>query len=377
MIAADAPGRASNDAIIEVVDVAKQWAGTWALTGADCAIGPGVTGLLGANGAGKTTLLGMILGLHRPDRGTVRVLGLDPSTAGPEVRARVGYSPEHHLLPTDVRAVDFVRHVAEVHGLPRRQAATRASDALWQVGLGEERGRALGTMSTGQRQRLKLAQAIAHDPQLVLLDEPTDGLDPMQRDAMLELIHRIGHDFAITVVLSSHLLEEVERTCDAVVILGGGAVATQGPLDVLRGGGEGLAVELDGPAATIEAALATVRAAGATVRVEGRGHVITGDDRVFETVRDAVAGAGAGIRRLGRRITSLEEVYLRAGTTGEPATDPRPTAPPPPAAPPPTPAPPAPTAGASPPPPSPRPSPPSVPPAPVTPPTATDDGAER
>ena len=309
--------------VIEVSGVAKRWGDTPALTGANCTIGPGVTGLLGANGAGKTTLLGMILGLHRPDAGQIRVFGLDPATAGPEIRARVGYSPEHHLLPPDVKAVDFVRHVAEVHGLPYREATTRASDALWQVGLGEERGRAMGTMSTGQRQRVKLAQALAHDPKLVLLDEPTDGLDPVQRDAMLELIHRIGHEFSITVLLSSHLLEEVERICDAAVILNGGQVAAAGPLDVLRAGGEGMAVELEGPQAEIDAALTAIHATGAQIRVDGDRYLITGDDRLFEIVRDAVADAGVGIRRLGRRTTSLEEVFLGIGAANNPTADPR------------------------------------------------------
>ena len=135
----------------------------------------GVTGLLGANGTGKTTILGMILGLHQADAGSLQVLGIDPWSAGPQVRMLLGYAPEHHTLPPDLRAADFVRHVAELHGLPRADATTRASDALWLVGLGEERFRPMGTMSTGQRQRVKLAQAIAHDPQLVLLDEPTDG----------------------------------------------------------------------------------------------------------------------------------------------------------------------------------------------------------
>lgn len=216
-----------------------------------------------------------------------------------------------------------MRHVAEVHGLPRREATNRASDVLWQVGLGEERGRAMGTMSTGQRQRVKLAQALAHDPKLVLLDEPTDGLDPMQRDAMLELIHRIGHDFGISVLLSSHLLEEVERICDSAVILSGGVVAAAGSLDALRGAGEGLSVELDGGQEVIDAALTLVHATGADIRVEGRGYVITGDDGVFDVVRDAVATTGAGIRRLGRRTVSLEEVFLGLGAGNDPSADPR------------------------------------------------------
>lgn len=301
----------------------KQWGSTVALAGATCSIGHGVTGLLGANGAGKTTLLGMILGLTRPDRGHIQVFGLDPSTAGPDIRARIGYSPEHHLLPPDVKAVDFVRHVAEIHGLPRREAVNRASDALWQVGLGEERGRPLGTMSTGQRQRVKLAQALAHDPALVLLDEPTDGLDPVQRDAMLELIHRIGHEFDITVLLSSHLLEEVERICDAAVILSGGTVAAAGSLDSLRGAEEGLVIELEGPPELIDGMLTQVHATGAEIRVDGRQYLITGDDGLFQTVRDAAADTGVAIRRLGRRTISLEEVFLGVGAAANPLEDPR------------------------------------------------------
>ena len=316
--------------VIEVDGVVKRWGPTLALSGATCTIGRGVTGLLGANGAGKTTLLGMILGLTRPDGGQIRVFGLDPTTAGPDVRARLGYSPEHHLLPPDVKAVDFVRHVAEVHGLPHREAVNRASDALWQVGLGEERGRPLGTMSTGQRQRVKLAQALAHDPALVLLDEPTDGLDPVQRDAMLELIHRIGHEFGITVLLSSHLLEEVERICDDVVILAGGMVAAAGPLDELRGSGEGLSMELEGDQPLVDRALTAIHATGAQIRVLDRGYLVTGDDHLFDVVRDALADTGVGIRRLGRRTVSLEEIFLGLGAGADPTDDPRRALPPPP-----------------------------------------------
>src|SRR5580698_13399 len=214
--------------------------------GATFTVGAGVTGLLGANGAGKTTLLGMLLGLHRPDSGSLRVLGGDPWSAGPDVRARLGYAPEYDALPPDVAANDVVRLVAELHGLPRREATGRASDALWEVGLGEERFRAVGTMSTGQRQRVKLAQAIAHDPLLVLLDEPTNGLDPGQREDMLALIRHVGHDLGMHVILSSHLLEEVERVSDAVVIIDAGVVVARGALDDLRTRSDEIVIELDG-----------------------------------------------------------------------------------------------------------------------------------
>jgi ABC-2 type transport system ATP-binding protein len=173
---------AASTTVVEGSALTRRFGTTIALDGATFSVESGITGLLGANGAGKTTLLGLMLGLSRPDDGSIEVLGLDPTTAGPAVRARIGYSPEHHRLPPDTRAHDLVRHIAQVHGLPRRDATNRASDALWSVGLGEERFRPVGTMSTGQRQRVKLAQAIAHDPELVLLDEPTDGLDPVQLD---------------------------------------------------------------------------------------------------------------------------------------------------------------------------------------------------
>ncbi len=293
--------------------ITKHWKSTPVLTDADLTVGPGITGLLGPNGSGKTTLIGMILGLHRPDAGSLRVLGLDPTVAGHEVRARVGYSPEHHRLPPDTRVSDFVAHIAQVHGLPRRAAINRASDALWHVGLGEERFRPLGTMSTGQRQRAKLAQAIVHDPALVLLDEPTDGLDPLQRDDMLDLIRRMGRDFGMHVLLSSHLLEEVERVCDGVVILRDGKVAVSGPIDTVRGTGTGVIVELVGGWVQVAAVL---RAGGFTVSRDGQKLVVAArtagsdPDEIFDAVRDAVASSRSGIRLLKARQTTLEDVFL-------------------------------------------------------------------
>ncbi|MEM1333149.1 MAG: ATP-binding cassette domain-containing protein, partial [Actinomycetota bacterium] len=147
--------------IVETSGLTMQFPSTRALDSLDLRVPPGVTGLVGANGAGKTTLISLMLGLLRPSAGLLTVLGLDPSAHGPALRARIGYGPERNVLPDDLRAYDFVRHLAEVKGLPSDEARTRASDSLYLVGLGEERFRALGTMSTGQRQRVKLAQAIA------------------------------------------------------------------------------------------------------------------------------------------------------------------------------------------------------------------------
>jgi ABC-2 type transport system ATP-binding protein len=296
--------------LVAADSLVKRYGSFTVLQSANFAIGRGITGLLGANGTGKTTLLGLMLGLHRVDEGRLRVLGIDPYTAGAEVRARLGYAPEHHTLPPDFPAAEFVRHVAELHGLPRREAITRASDALWLVGLGEERFRPLGTMSTGQRQRVKLAQAIAHDPGLVLLDEPTDGLDPMQRDDMLALIRKVATEQGIDFVISSHLLDEVERICDAAVIIGDGRVLASGSMDELRGTGSDVVIELE-DARTVQLVADGLMARGVRVVVDGRTLIgSSNNDAVFDITRDVCAQTGAAINRLSRRRLSLEDVFL-------------------------------------------------------------------
>jgi ABC-2 type transport system ATP-binding protein len=288
----------------------KRYGSTVALAGLDADIGPGITGLLGSNGAGKTTFISLVLGLRSRSDGELTVLGRDPETSGIEVRARVGYAPEHHDLPAELAASDFVRHIAEMHLLPRRAAVQRANDALWLVGLGEERFRPVGTMSTGQRQRVKLASAIAHDPDLVLLDEPTDGLDPMQRSEMLALIRRIGTEFGMHIVLSSHHLEEAERICDAVVIIEGGEVVHAGTLADIRRGPEGLVIEVDARAEELASILAT---RGFDVSVDGDVLLLDSADAAYDIVRDAVADLGVGLRRLGPRGRTLEDVYMGVG----------------------------------------------------------------
>lgn len=302
---------AGDGPLVTARGLVRRFGSVTALDVDDLVIGTGVTGLLGPNGAGKTTLLGLLLGLHQADAGSVEVFGLDPASAGPSVRARVGYAPEHRRLPSDLKAIDFVRHIAEVHGLPASAATTRASDALWLVGLGEERGRPLGTLSTGQLQRVKIAQAIAHDPRLIMLDEPTDGLDPTQRDAMLELIVRIGHEFGISVVLSSHLLEEVERTCDAVVVLEGGRLVAQGEIAELTGGLDGLEIEVDLDRAP--AALAALSARGLDVDEGSRPGVllVRGDaDAMARAVRDVFVSEGLAVRSLRPRSAHLADLFF-------------------------------------------------------------------
>lgn len=302
--------------VITTTDLTMQFGSHRALDGLSLEIASGVTGLVGANGAGKTTLMGILLGLRYPTSGSVSVLGLDPISQGAELRALVGYGPERNIFPDEMPASDFVKHLAEVRGLPKDEARSRASDALWLVGLGEERFRALGTMSTGQRQRVKLAQAIAADPSLILLDEPTDGLDPVQRDEMLALIRQISSEYQIDVLLSSHLLEEVERICDQVVALDAGKLVAQGRLADLVGNDEGVVVEIvatdDRPGA-FDIVFAALVARGLAVEARGgpgRMEVIGTDaDIVADQVRDVVADAGARIGRIVRRRRRLEDLF--------------------------------------------------------------------
>ncbi|HVE75575.1 MAG TPA: ABC transporter ATP-binding protein [Actinomycetota bacterium] len=299
-------------AVVVTENVTKKWGQTTALAGVSVQFPKGITGLLGENGAGKTTLIGALLGLHRVDEGTIHVLGKDPWTLGPEVRAILGYSPEHDALPPDQRAFDFVRHMAEVHGIPKRSAISRASDVLFLTGLGEERFRPIGTMSTGQKQMVKLAQAIVHDPKLLLLDEPTNGLDPVQRDGMLNLILQIGKELGMDVIVSSHLIAEVEKICDSVVILDSGRRAGGGLLRDLTAPQDELLLEVTGPADSLAR---TLRKSRLKVRVaDGRLLVGLDGDRTYDVIRDALASSSKhGLVRLVRKGASLEDVFLSAG----------------------------------------------------------------
>jgi ABC-2 type transport system ATP-binding protein len=319
-------GSPSNEAVlgdpaqtnmISATNVVKKWGSNTVLHDATFTVTQGVTGLLGANGAGKTTFFGMVLGFHTGDSGTLRVLGLDPFKHGAEVRGRIGYSPEHDALPVDMKAHDFVRHVAELHGIPTREAIARASDALFEVGLGEERFRPVGTMSTGQKQRVKLAQAIVHDPALVLLDEPTNGLDPVQRDHMLSLIKRCGDSLGLTIVVSTHLLEEVERTCDRVVILANGRASVQSVVADLHEDGADIEVELanvSGSPQWMANVVSTLRRAGldATDTSLSALRVVYETPETFDQLRDALVLSEAPVRVIRRTQRRLADVFLEA-----------------------------------------------------------------
>src|SRR5882672_11549480 len=190
--------------LITARELTKHYPGVQALDSLTLDIEPGIIGFVGANGAGKSTFLRILLGLLAPTTGSASVLGFDVQTEALEVRQHVGYMPEHDCLPLEVSGTDFVAHMGQMSGLPFTAARERAAEVLRHVGLHEERYRLIGSYSTGMKQRIKLAQALVHDPRLVLLDEPTNGLDPEGRDEMLALVRRIGRDFGIAVIVTSH-----------------------------------------------------------------------------------------------------------------------------------------------------------------------------
>jgi ABC-2 type transport system ATP-binding protein len=295
--------------LIVTSQLSKSYGPVTALDHATLTVSAGCTALLGENGAGKSTLIKLLLGLNPADSGRAEVLGLDPMRDGTAVRSVVGYFPEHDCLPLDWQAQDFVRQMGVVRGLPARVAVQRASDMLAQVGLAEERYRQIGGFSSGMKQRVKLAQALVHDPRVVLLDEPTNGLDPMARTQMLELIQRVVREMGISVLISSHLLADVQQVSDAVIMLDRGHVMAQGALGDLLADIASVAVRLSEPCPTFGAALR-----GRGLQVTGDGlelSVALTDEGVFDAVRDIAVETGAGLSYLKRRSLSLEDVFLK------------------------------------------------------------------
>jgi ABC-2 type transport system ATP-binding protein len=297
--------------VVRIEGLTKDYGPVLALDSLTLEIGGGTTGLVGANGAGKSTLLKILLGLIPPTGGRAEVLGHDIATEGGAVRAAVGYLPEHDCLPPDVSASDFVVHLAMMSGLPRVAARERAAEVLRHVGLAEERYRPMGGYSTGMKQKAKLAQALAHDPRLVLLDEPTNGLDPAARDEMLGLVQRIGHDFGIAVIVTSHLLGELERVSDNVVVLDGGRLLRASRTDEFLDATGVLLVEVlgDDAQARMTAALTSVGVAAAA-----RGGMITVDAAeravdVHDLIRDTASDLGLGLVRVQVDHRRIEDVF--------------------------------------------------------------------
>jgi ABC-2 type transport system ATP-binding protein len=301
-------------AVIATHGLTKRYGQVTAVDDLTVEVPTGVTGLVGANGAGKSTLLKILLGLLPATAGSARVLDLDVATEGATIRERVGYMPEHDCLPPDVSATEFVVHMTRMSGLPTTAARERAADTLRHVGLYEERYRPMGGYSTGMKQRVKLAQALVHDPELVLLDEPTNGLDPAGRDDMLELIRRIGAEFGIAVIVTSHLLGELERVCEGIVVIDAGRLLRHSSTASVTAVRPVVTVEVDRDLAALSAWLGK---AGVPIRSEGRVlHVDVGDEAAYDLVRDGVAELGLGLVRMERERHRMTEIFT-AGSAPE------------------------------------------------------------
>ena len=281
----------------------------------------GCVGLLGPNGAGKTTLIKTLLGFLKPSRGTASVLGLNVATETLRIRQRIGLMPEQDCHIPGMNAVSFVAYAGELAGMPQAQALRRAHEVLEYCALGEARYRNVETYSTGMKQRIKLGQALVHGPTLLFLDEPTNGLDPGGRDEMLALIHDVSHGKGVSVIVSSHLLPDIERTCDAVIVMKNGQIVTQGPIAQLKRR-SGTQVEVDLRVFS-DAFVASMTRRGAelggrqgtrcrfTLADNGGGGDIppaAAGRLIFEAAREA----GAQVRGFRPAQRSLEDIFLEA-----------------------------------------------------------------
>jgi ABC-2 type transport system ATP-binding protein len=302
--------------LLETSALTKRYPGVTALDSLDLSLEPGIIGLVGANGAGKSTLIKILLGLVPPTSGGATLLGYDVLSRGVELRQFVGYMPEHDCLPTDMTATDFVGHMARVNGLPRSAARERTAETLRHVGLFEERYREMRGYSTGMKQRVKLAQALVHDPRLMLLDEPTNGLDPEGRDDMLDLVQRTGREFGIAIVMASHLLGEIERVCDHLVVIDGGRLVRSAPITDFTARTGTLAVEVETGAPALAACL---QRHGLNVRDEGRLVLVGLDGHApYDLIRDSIVDLGLALVRIEQRRQSLEDLF-RPAPEEEPA----------------------------------------------------------
>jgi ABC-2 type transport system ATP-binding protein len=298
--------------VVDLENVSVQYGKNRALRDVNVTFPKGAVGLLGPNGAGKSTMIKALLGLLAPERGQMRVLGLDVRHSPLEIRRRIGYMPESDAHIPGINAVAFVAFCGELAGLPKADAMQRAHEVLYYVGLGEARYRNVEQYSTGMKQRIKLAQALVHDPELLFLDEPTNGMDPKGRDEMLELVRDIAHNKQINLILSSHLLPDVEYTCDHVVVLDKGTVATQGAIDKLKGpGGRVFELRVKGDGDTFIAAL---RAAGLDCHAtdEDVMRVFVPDDRGAPFLFQLAAKERVQVRHLRASVPTLEDVFAKA-----------------------------------------------------------------
>jgi ABC-2 type transport system ATP-binding protein len=301
--------------LISARELTKRYPGVNALDGLTLDIESGIVGFVGANGAGKSTFIRILLGLLSPTSGTASVLGFDVQAHALEVRKRVGYMPEHDCLPLEISGTDFVTHQGQMSGLPFNAARERGAEMLRHVGLHEERYRLIGSYSTGMKQRIKLAQSLVHDPKLLLLDEPTNGLDPEGREEMLLLIERTGREFGIAVMVTSHLLGEIERVCDSLIAIDAGRLQYAGTVAAFTQQTQRLRLEVDDDAPAFAAQL---RARGLGVEAQGGNElrVDLGDDSVYDVIRDVAADMAVPLSRMEVTRHRLEELFRTPAVGG-------------------------------------------------------------
>ncbi len=269
-------------------------------------------GLLGPNGAGKSTLIQTLLGFHKPVSGRARVLGFDCHRQMRQMRSRIGYMPETESFIGNMTAVSFLRLMGQLSGLPRETALEKAHEVLFHVGLGEARYRHLDTYSLGMKQMAKLAQAIVHGPELVILDEPTNGLDPSARQRMLKLVREMKEEHAMNVVLCSHLLRDVEQVCDEVVIMNNGLVVHQADLEAERRSNRCFVeLEVTGDDQALGGALRDIGADGVS-EGNGRWRIVLPPPVEAAALWALLARHGLYVRKLTQRRDSLEEIFLKA-----------------------------------------------------------------
>jgi ABC-2 type transport system ATP-binding protein len=300
------------DPVVTIKSLTVLYGKQRALNDVSASFPAGAVGLLGPNGAGKSTLLKTLLGFLTPAAGSMKVLGLDVATSPAEIRARLGYMPEIDAHIPGMNAVSFVGYCGQLAGLPPVDAMQRAHEVLYYVGLGEARYRNVETYSTGMKQRIKLAQALVHDPDLLFLDEPTNGMDPKGREEMLELIRDLAHNKGMNLILSSHLLPDVEFTCDHVIVLHQASVATQGPIDELKGPrGSVFEFRIKGDRAAFSRLL---HDEGLTVHAgeEDIMRVFVPDQRGAHALFALAARHGVQVRHLRPSLPTLEDVFAQA-----------------------------------------------------------------
>jgi len=297
--------------VVELQNLEVKLGGRTILDGLNGSLSGHCIGLLGPNGSGKSTLINTLLGFYPPSSGTAHIFGEDIKGKIKQLRALIGYMPESDAFIADMTGVRFVRYMAELSGLPAREAMERAHEAFFYVGLGEARYRKVGTYSLGMKQLVKLAQALAHGPKLILLDEPTNGLDPEARQRMLQLVRDIRDTGKVHVVISSHLLHDIEECCDEVLILNKGRIAALCNLEEERKANlKFLELEVNNENGFVHA----IHQLGCECASFGNGRlkIVLPENIQLRRIYELAAEHTVQIRRMNYRRDSLEDIFLKA-----------------------------------------------------------------